>query len=210
MTSTLSRQPSTAPSFRPSSVPSSRPSSACPVGTFVNSTTLECNPCPPGSYQDKASYSSSCKTCDAGSSQPDEGQSTCVQCRTGTFQDATGQTQCKECRAGGYCSAQKIGTCDGGFTPCPVGTFNVKKGATDATFCLPCPAGKSLTDNAAACTINTSKHFTPTFSNTTFVSIMQAHFRTIKRVWCSVLGVHIVLAARETAACAPSAPKTST
>jgi len=54
--------------------------------------------------------------------------------------------KCKECRAGGYCSAQKTQTCDGGFTPCPVGTFNDEMGATNATSCLSCPTG-TFSDN---------------------------------------------------------------
>jgi len=143
-----SNQPSTGPtiSHQPSTIPSSHPTAACPVGTYSNSSIPKCQPCSPGSYQDEETYSNTCKKCETGSYQPEEGMSKCIPCGNGTFQEAIGQAQCKECRAGGYCSAEKIGTCDGGFTPCPIGTFNGVTGATNATSCLPCPTG-TFSDN---------------------------------------------------------------
>ena len=61
----------------------------------------------------------------------------------GTYQPLEGQTECKECRAGGFCAndAEDAATCDGGFVPCEIGTFNNMTGSYNNNSCLPCPLG---------------------------------------------------------------------
>jgi len=143
-----SNQPSNPPtdSLQPSSVPSNSPTEACPVGSFANITSRVCQLCRPGTYQNVPSYSDSCTPCEVGEYQPDEGGTNCIQCERGTFQPKTGQSQCLQCRAGGYCASEQSGTCDGGFTPCQVGTYNGKIGQDDISACLPCPNGTYADD----------------------------------------------------------------
>ena len=57
----------------------------------------------------------------------------------GTFQSQRGGDQCFLCKKGGYCdNAQK---CDGGFLPCPPGTFGDKIGQSDESASTSCPPG---------------------------------------------------------------------
>ena len=139
-----SSHPSNSPtvSLQPSNAPSNSPTEACPVGHFANSSAEECQLCPPGTYQDTPSYKDRCIHCQAGTYQPEKNATTCIRCEPGTFQPKTGQTQCLKCRAGGYCASEQTGTCDGGFVPCRVGTYNNVTGQNNVTACLPCPNGK--------------------------------------------------------------------
>jgi len=138
-----SNQPSNPPteSLEPSSVPSNSPTKACSAGSFANFTTRACQSCPPGTYQNTATYADKCINCEVGTYQPDKGGKICIQCERGTFQPIVGQTQCLQCRAGGYCASEQFGTCEGGFKPCRVGTYNNKTGQDDETACVPCPIG---------------------------------------------------------------------
>ena len=84
-----------------------------------------CDPCPVGTYQHK------------------EGAVECDACSPGTFQPFEGQTQCEVCRAGGFCANNvDVGTCDGGFTACPIGMFNNVTGKYNASSCVQCHPGK--------------------------------------------------------------------
>ena len=156
-----SKQPSLVPSSQPSSVPSSSPSSSpsstpsynpsaqptdsCQAGFFRNNMSSNsesnCQPCPKGKYQPEKN-SDFCRECEAGTHQPNEGQTKCDPCTSGSFQVSRGQAECDVCRVGGYCAEGKIGTCDGGFKPCKVGTYNNRRGQDSETACLPCPAGE--------------------------------------------------------------------
>ena len=78
-----------------------------------------------------------------GTFQSVEGQITCDYCEAGTYQPLRGQISCHECRSGGYCpNNAALDNTDGGFTPCPIGTYNSDTGRSDATSCSPCPEGK--------------------------------------------------------------------
>jgi len=136
-----SNQPSNSPteSLQPSNVPSNSPTEACPAGTFANFTSRLCQLCQPGTYQRTPSYKDRCINCQAGEYQPDEGGTECMKCKSGEFQPKEGQAQCLLCRAGGYCASEQTGTCDGGFIPCRVGTYNNETGQSNITACLPCP-----------------------------------------------------------------------
>jgi len=139
-----SSHPSNSPSesLQPSNIPSNSPTEACPVGHFANSSTEECQLCPPGTFQSKSTYSYSCIECQAGEYQPREGQTECMKCEKGQFQPNEGEAKCLPCRAGGYCASEQTGTCDGGFIPCGVGTYNSETGQDNVTACLSCPTGK--------------------------------------------------------------------
>jgi len=145
--STLSPKPSNVSStlhslsLQPSNVPSLSPTKACPVGHFANSTSNKCESCHPGTYQSQAMHSESCLECQPGTYQPNKNGTGCLTCESGTFQQEAKQAMCNMCRAGGYCSIIQAGACDGGFTPCPVGTYNDKEGQDNVAACRLCPEG---------------------------------------------------------------------
>lgn len=113
---------------------------ACAPG--YTGTYPDCQPCAPGTYQDLSDMGR-CNSCPPGTYQHRPGAAECDACSSGTFQALEGKTQCDACQMGGYCPDDtEVVTCDGGFTPCPIGTFNNVKGKDDATSCAQCPPGK--------------------------------------------------------------------
>ena len=136
-----SSQPSTLPStsFQPSTQPSTsfQPSTPCERGYFKNSTS--CYPYPIGTFYDGRTFGTEYAKCPAGSFQNEMGAHECNSCAQCSFQMKKGQSECIKYRPGGYCSDASPASCDGGFTPCPVGTFNEHLGSTNITACRSCP-----------------------------------------------------------------------
>ena len=93
----------------------------CPAGRYTKGA--ECFDCQLRFYQDLV------------------GQSTCKPCKRGFYQPKSGQMECIPCRAGGYYNQSSDSDCDGGFKPCPIGTFNKDVGKSLLSDCLPCPVG---------------------------------------------------------------------
>ncbi|CAM5172040.1 unnamed protein product, partial [Eretmochelys imbricata] len=137
----------------------------CPEGTFCNQTGLAepvtCSkghycparsilplPCPAGTYMDilGAMGTGSCKPCPAGMYCSTAGLATpeglcqpgyyCAQGSNST--SPVGLPFGDLCLAGYYCPA---GTKHPREMPCPAGTWNERRGAQDASWCLPCPPG---------------------------------------------------------------------
>ena len=118
---------------------------ACPPGFYcyqtgiLNFQALICEPgyyCPGGSLRIK---------CPAGSYCSGYGSSAVTgQCEAGYYcmegaqvQNPTDNTQGNMCPTGSYCIAGVSSS-----TPCPMGTYNDKKGASNSSFCLQCPSNK--------------------------------------------------------------------
>ena len=116
------------------------PTISCNRGHFGNSTG--CHPCPIGTFHDGKVFVTKCTKCPAGSFQSKTGAHECISCVPGSFQEKEGQSECVKCREGGYCSDASPNSCDGGFTPCPSGTYNEFRGSVNETACLPCPSGE--------------------------------------------------------------------
>lgn len=84
---------------------------ACQAGTFINLTSLACQPCPRGHFSSI------------------DGARSCAPCPRGTWQSALGATTCNGCPAGtaGHLSgAHHVMLCEA----CPVGSFADAPGAT--------------------------------------------------------------------------------
>ena len=80
----------------------------CPAGAVC---TTEAVPAPHNSTEGKynpdggSQTNSSCRQCESGKFQTEEGATECESCRAGTFSAAKGRTRCDACEAGGYCDA---------------------------------------------------------------------------------------------------------
>jgi hypothetical protein len=128
--------------------------SRCPDGTyFVNNDALmrsiddpstwygpTCIECEPGEYAtQKITTIDQCLACKPGTYQPDKGATYCLNCTAGSFQPEFGSATCDSCPKGGYCNV--VDAFNGGFIPCPPGSFNDKNGQSNETVCQLCPAG---------------------------------------------------------------------
>lgn len=141
----------------------------CPAGYICYPTSTVPSICPVGSY------------CPAGTT------STPPRCPSGTYspQGASSEEQCTTnmpsgyypkggvatiCPAGAYCPANTINP-----IACPRGTYNLSKGKTAVTSCLPCPAG-------SYCILPTSglgtKYATPCDAGT-YSSETNAYLKTV-------------------------------
>lgn len=57
---------------------------SCPIGQFINASTVLCQPCPAGTFS-QSEHSFECTSCDkVGGYQPEEGQGSCLACPSGT------------------------------------------------------------------------------------------------------------------------------
>lgn len=80
----------------------------CSAGTYYNS--LECLPCPEGSYQDQLD-TKECKKCPQGFYSDTEGADSfrfCKPCPQGTFNRVEGETMCFDCPRGSKCSLNEV------------------------------------------------------------------------------------------------------
>jgi len=127
--------------------------SSCPDGTYYDDELLRietdiftwvsdrCVLCPTGMYANISDITAinKCFKCTPGTYQNETGASACKECEPGTFQTEFGAITCDACAVGGYCDA--IDSCNGGFKPCPAGTFNNETGSNSTNACKLCPAG---------------------------------------------------------------------
>ena len=138
---------------------------ACPPGTFADSTapacracpagactdTAQCTPCPAGTYasghgraacepcgpgRGDAQNHTACAPCAPGTAQPtDAGR--CVACAPGTFANASAAAACAVCAPGSSAPAAGARACE----PCAPGSFSPGRRAAAAAQCAPCPGG---------------------------------------------------------------------
>ncbi|CAM4684012.1 unnamed protein product, partial [Lepidochelys olivacea] len=120
----------------------------CPKGHYCPARSILPLPCPAGTYMDilGAMGTGSCKPCPAGMYCSTAGLATpeglcqpgyyCAQGSNST--SPVGLPFGDLCLAGYYCPA---GTKHPREMPCPAGTWNERRGAQDASWCLPCPPG---------------------------------------------------------------------
>ena len=146
--------PSLSPSLAPTQVPTSptntptlSPTSFCPMGSYINPDSDQCELCPIGTFSDtpNAPFPTTCAECEAGRYSIDAGASACKECAAGKLSSAD-RTFCKDCNAGEYAylglSCEKCTR--GRFAPTP-----------QANDCFLCAAG-SHTNNATAATTCTA------------------------------------------------------
>jgi hypothetical protein len=62
-----------------------------------------------------------------------------MECPLGEYQPNFGQSTCEACAIGGYCNVANSN--NGGFIPCPAGTFNNETRKSDESACTKCPVG---------------------------------------------------------------------
>ena len=91
----------------------------------------------------------SCKACNAGQFQDDEGAVACKNCSTGQFSNTAAQPLCTNCFAGQHQDVTGQTDCKG--TPCVAGRFH-EAGQTSAVCCKDCPRGKWSSGSAPNCT----------------------------------------------------------
>jgi len=128
--------------------------SSCPNGTYYYENPLlrnendistwltdRCVDCPAGTYADASDMTAirQCFNCAPGTYQNENGSSDCKECGSGSFQTEFGASTCDDCAVGGYCDA--VDVFNGGFKPCPSGTFNDKTGSNSIDACELCPRG---------------------------------------------------------------------
>ena len=128
--------------------------SPCPNGTFYDNFLMRiesdittwinasdrCVQCPIGTYANKqVTAIDKCFQCVPGTYQNETGSGACKTCELGTFQKDFKQPKCEVCDIGGYCNVKE--SCNGGFEPCPAGTFNNRTGLSSQDECMPCDAG---------------------------------------------------------------------
>ena len=121
-----------------------------------------CEPCPAGSYKDKAD-GSRCTLCKPGKYNDEVSQTTCARCVAGKYQNQMGATQCVTCPENSnatlahsstdcVCHAGYIGDGLTGCTPCPAHSTsfsgdracfcNAGYGGDGSSECTACEAGK--------------------------------------------------------------------
>ena len=91
--------------------------------------------------------------CEAGTYQPDKGQTACLKCPAGSYCDGQIRTATKTCPRGRYCptditiagyfdfSGQLLGTRFADEYPCLAGTYSTSTGLTAASECTACDKG---------------------------------------------------------------------
>ena len=135
---------------------------ACPKGEFGPSEGAEaCDTCPPEETGDPATtpsegstLASDCSSVDDGAVVCEEGegasaddQAECAPCAPGAVNPG-GRAFCEPCAAGTHANAKQT-EC----VACARGTFSARASASNASSCVPCPAGfySDDSDGASAC-----------------------------------------------------------
>jgi len=119
----------------------------CDEGHFLQS--MECHPCPEGTYFDPLAESSdvptnaSCIACGRGFYQPLRGEvggEVCMDCPVSTFGPSQQNAECTACRRGTFSSLTGSPS-ESDCAPCPPGTWGESDLALTIENCLPCPPG---------------------------------------------------------------------
>jgi cysteine-rich repeat protein len=130
--------------------------SGCDAGKFsatVGATTVDtCSDCDAGKFSATvgATTVDTCFDCDNGTFSADVGAtavSTCVSCVAGTYSAAAASTACTSCEAGKYGQVVRSTAC----TSCVAGKFSAAAGASVASTCADCGAGKYSAAVASTC-----------------------------------------------------------
>eukprot|EP00592_Proboscia_alata_P023596 CAMPEP_0194424146 /NCGR_PEP_ID=MMETSP0176-20130528/23412_1 /TAXON_ID=216777 /ORGANISM="Proboscia alata, Strain PI-D3" /LENGTH=2584 /DNA_ID=CAMNT_0039233745 /DNA_START=230 /DNA_END=7984 /DNA_ORIENTATION=+ len=153
-------------------------SNRCLDGTYYNTSLIRtenspstwteprCESCSPGEYATQnVTAINECFKCMPGTYQPSFRSNGCLSCRAGEFQTEFGKEYCEPCSEGGYCNASS--KLDGGFTPCPPGTFNDKLGQSNEVSCEKCPVGTFSTQSGANNSKTCMKCLLGTYNNRT-------------------------------------------
>ncbi|XP_022082655.1 sushi, von Willebrand factor type A, EGF and pentraxin domain-containing protein 1-like [Acanthaster planci] len=123
---------------------------ACTAGTMYNASTVECQLCPRGSYQEEQAQLT-CIPCPPGTTTAAEGTKNATSCReicsAGRFSD-NGITPCTRCMMGRYQAQRGQTSCQ----TCPEGTTTLDFGAQSVDQCLElCPPGSMSDTGLAPC-----------------------------------------------------------
>ena len=144
----------------------------CPTGAVCTTEAMPApRNCTEGKYNPDggSQTNSSCRQCESGKFQTEEGATDCESCRAGTFSATKGRTRCDVCEAGGYCDEPEATSpsvwtpCDPGTwsdTPaldsragchaCPSATYQPRNGVNSSDACLACPLGTATASNGSA------------------------------------------------------------
>ena len=115
--------------------------SLCGVGSFINSTSGRCTPCPAGTYSitPLSTSAGDCRPCIAGTYSGLLGASNasaCVSCGTGTYSTVTGATSADVCQGCGSGATSVAGAQGSGACVCISGYYRAGGGN-----CVPCEEG---------------------------------------------------------------------
>jgi hypothetical protein len=109
---------------------------ACAVGMYLGINDTTCQPCAPGSYNNRQG-SADCWGCPLGYYAPSYNMTLCLACPVGTATTTmTNAVSCSVCSIGTYSNAAASYSCKA----CPVGRYGVSEGKNLAIGCLWCPA----------------------------------------------------------------------
>ncbi len=115
----------------------------CGNDQVPNEARTACDPCPIGSYcLDGIPYQ-----CETGHIVKNR---SCQVCRKGSYPNDV-KDQCILCATGGYCPYPKKQ--NGGFEPCPSGTYNPQRGASAKVACVKCDEGFYSPKPGGKCTM---------------------------------------------------------
>eukprot|EP00946_MAST-07B_sp_MAST-7B-sp1_P000764 g764.t1 len=117
---------------------------ACPAGFYQDKIgQASCLPCMPGEFQDK-NNSANCIKCKKGRFREGDAASalSCEACLAGFYQDNEGQASCLPCVPGKYAAHSGMTAC----TKCSVNTFS---NTINMTMCHDCEIGKVALENGS-------------------------------------------------------------
>eukprot|EP00727_Mastigamoeba_balamuthi_P013875 m51a1_g911 putative protein serine threonine (1990) ;mRNA; r:121961-132457 len=118
----------------------------CSNGSFFNTTTATCTPCPFGTTDRDMNISTACEQCGAQTYTPHSRSGECEPCTAGSYYD-TQNLGCQQCPGGSTDNDSDVFT---PCVPCPDG-FSSKAGSTTQCVAVPCTVGAEIDTTTLSC-----------------------------------------------------------